>query len=84
MGKVKSYQGTQSTRQYKAGKVHPNFIQHAIHHPGAFTAYCKRNGFSGPNGSCVAKGRASDNLHVESMANFDVTLSRLRKHHHHQ
>jgi len=82
MGKVKSYQGTQSTRQYKAGNVHPNFIQHAIHHPGAFTAYCKRSGYGGVTGACIAKGRASNNVHVERMANFAKTLRKLPEPHH--
>ena len=59
MGKVRK-SATSGVRQYHSGQSHPNFIQHAIHHPGAFTAYCKRNGFSGPNTSCVAKGRASN------------------------
>ena len=41
-----------------------------IKHPGAFTAWCKRQGFEGVTCECIKKGLASKNPHVRKMANF--------------
>ena len=41
-----------------------------IKHPGAFTKWCKQQGFESVNCECIKKGLASDNPHVRKMANF--------------
>jgi len=41
-----------------------------IKHPGAFTKWCKQQGFEGVTCECIKKGLASDNPHVRKMANF--------------
>ena len=37
---------------------------------GAFTAYCKRQGFGGVTQACIAKGLRSKDPRVRKMANF--------------
>ena len=37
---------------------------------GAFTAWCKRMGYSGVTSECIQKGLKSKNAHVRKMANF--------------
>jgi len=41
-----------------------------IKHPGAFTKWCKQQGFKGVTCECIKKGLASKNPHVRKMANF--------------
>jgi len=41
-----------------------------IKHPGAFTKWCKQQGFEGVTCECIKKGLASNNPHVRKMANF--------------
>ena len=57
------------------------WIKGAIKHPGAFTKYCRGQGYNGVTAGCIAKGRASSNHHVMRMANFANTLRRLPRHH---
>ncbi len=54
-----------------------NFIQKAIHKPGAFTRYCKSIGYNGVTIGCIAKGKKSKNNHVVRMANFSKVLRKL-------
>ncbi len=37
---------------------------------GSFTAYCKRKGFAGVTGRCIAMGKASSNAAIRKKANF--------------
>lgn len=46
------------------------WIQRAVKKPGRFTAWCKRNGFSGPTMACIAKAKKSKSASVRGMANF--------------
>jgi len=41
-----------------------------IKHPGAFTKWCKQQGFDKVNCECIKKGLESKNAHVRKMANF--------------
>lgn len=44
------------------------WIAKAVKRPGAFTAWCKKQGFKGVTAECIAKGRASKNTRVKRMA----------------
>jgi len=46
---------------------------------GSFTAWCKRQGFSGPNSSCVAKGLRSKNPSIRRKANFSRNAKKWSK-----
>ena len=37
---------------------------------GSFTAWCKRQGFSGSNSSCIAAGKRSKSAAIRRKANF--------------
>lgn len=37
---------------------------------GSFTAWCKRQGFSGVTSSCIAKGKSSRNTSIRRKATF--------------
>lgn len=37
---------------------------------GSFTAWCKRQGFSGVTSSCIAKGKRSKSASIRKKANF--------------
>ena len=41
-----------------------------IKHPGAFTAWCKENGFEKVNCECIKKGLVDKDPEVVKMANF--------------
>jgi hypothetical protein len=41
-----------------------------IRKPGSFTAWCKRQGFSGVTSECIAKGLKSKNAAIRKKANF--------------
>lgn len=46
------------------------WIAGAVHHPGRFTEYCKKNGFEGPCEECAAHAMKSDDASVRGMAEF--------------
>ncbi len=46
------------------------WIQKAVKKPGRFTAWCKRQGFSGPTKACIAKAKRSKSKSVRGMAVF--------------
>ena len=41
-----------------------------IKHPGAFTAWCKKQGFDGVTCECICKAMATDNPTLHKRANF--------------
>ena len=49
-------------------KINKEIIK--IKHPGAFTNYCKKNGFEGVNCACVNKAMNTDNPILHKQANF--------------
>jgi len=48
----------------------PKWMQHAVHKKGAFTAYCKRNGFKGVTKECIEKGLKSKDPIIRKRANL--------------
>ena len=59
------------------------WIQKAIKHPGSFTAWCKRHGFSGATQSCIAKAiqvaKQTGNKTLLRRAVLAKTLKKLSK-----
>lgn len=53
------------------------FIQKSHLKKGAFTRYCKGEGFGSVTAECIARGINSKNSHVNHMARFAKTLRRL-------
>jgi len=39
-------------------------------HKGAFTSYCKQQGFNGVTNECIEKGLKSDDPEIRKQANF--------------
>ena len=58
-------------RQGKSGIV--------IRKPGSFTAWCKKNGFSGPSAACIAKAKKSKNPAIRKKAVFAQNAKRWGK-----
>ncbi len=55
------------------------WIQKAIKRPGAFTRWCKRQGFNGVTSACIAKGKRSKNPRVRRQANLAATLRKMSR-----
>jgi len=55
------------------------WIQQAIKKPGAFTEWCRRQGFSGATKACIEKGKRSSNPTIRRRAYLAETLKRLAK-----
>jgi len=55
------------------------FIQKAIKKPGAFTEWCKRQGFDGVTSECIRRGMASDDPKTRKRAALAKTLRKLAK-----
>ena len=53
------------------------WMQGAVSKPGAFTRWCKSQGFSGATSECIAKGKKSKNPTTRKRANLAATF---RKH----
>lgn len=53
------------------------FIQKAIKRPGAFTAYCKGQGFDGVTNECIEQGMASDSPTTRKQAVLARTLRKI-------
>ena len=60
----------------KRGK---NWMQKAVKKPGSFTAWCKRQGFSGVTSACIAKGKRSKNATTRKRANLAQTFRKTAK-----
>lgn len=45
---------------------------------GAFTAWCKRQGFNGVTEECIRKGLSSDNPTIRRRANLAKTFRKMR------
>jgi hypothetical protein len=55
------------------------WIQEAIKKPGAFTEWCKRQGFSGVTKECIEMGKRSSNPTTRRRAHLAETLKKLAK-----
>jgi hypothetical protein len=55
------------------------WIQQAIKKPGAFTEWCKRQGFSGVTRECIEMGKRSSNPTTRRRAVLAETLRKLAK-----
>ena len=55
------------------------WIQNAIKHPGAFTEWCKKRGYSGVTEACIQEGLRSKNPTIRRRAILARTLKRLAK-----
>jgi len=55
------------------------WIQEAIKKPGAFTEWCRRQGFSGVTRECIEMGKRSSNPTTRRRAYLAETLKRLSK-----
>jgi len=55
------------------------WIQEAIKKPGAFTEWCRRQGFSGVTRECIEKGKRSSNPTTRRRAYLAETLRKLSK-----
>jgi hypothetical protein len=55
------------------------WIQEAIKKPGAFTEWCRRQGFSGVTRECIEMGKRSSNPTTRRRAYLAETLRRLAK-----
>lgn len=55
------------------------WIQEAIKKPGAFTEWCKRQGFSGVTKECIEMGKRSSNPTTRRRAVLAETLKKLAK-----
>jgi len=55
------------------------WIQEAIKKPGAFTEWCRRQGFSGTTKECIEKGKRSSNPTTRRRAVLAETLKKLAK-----
>ncbi|QGA72442.1 thymidylate kinase [uncultured virus] len=55
------------------------WIQEAIKKPGAFTEWCKRQGFSGATKECIEMGKRSSNPTTRRRAVLAETLKKLAK-----
>jgi len=60
-------------------KKKEKWIQEAIKKPGAFTQWCKRQGYEGVTQECIEKGKKSDNITIRRRAILAETLRRLAK-----
>ncbi len=56
-----------------------NWIQQAIKKPGAFTEWCRRQGFSGVTRECIEKGKRSSNPTTRRRAVLAETLRKLSR-----
>jgi len=55
------------------------WIQKAIRKPGAFTEWCRRQGFSGTTKECIELGKRSSNPTTRRRAYLAETLRKLSK-----
>jgi len=55
------------------------WIQKAVKKPGAFTAYCKREGFKGVTQACIKKGCNSKNPTTRRRACLAKTFKKMAK-----
>jgi hypothetical protein len=60
-------------------KKKKNWIQNAIKHPGAFSEWCRRQGYDGATKECIEKGKKSSNPTIRRRAVLAETLKRLSK-----
>jgi hypothetical protein len=56
-------------------------LSNAVEDPGAFTAWCKQQGFDGVCEECIAKGKASDDTHMVRMATLAQTFRKVMADH---
>jgi hypothetical protein len=56
-----------------------DWIENADLHKGAFTAWAKRQGFSGATDKAVAAGKKSKNSKIEKEANLAATFKEMKK-----
>lgn len=63
----------------KSSKKKDKWIQGAIKHPGSFTAWCKKQGFSHATEACIKKGEKSSNPTIRKRATLAKTLKGLAK-----
>jgi hypothetical protein len=56
-----------------------HWIQDAIKKPGAFTEWCKRQGYEGVTRECIEKGKKSPNPTTRRRAYLAETLKKLAK-----
>lgn len=59
-------------------KSKQNWAKTAIKHPGAFRSWCKKNGYSSANTSCIRKGKKSSNATVRRRAILADNLRKIR------
>ena len=55
------------------------WIQAADLKEGAFTSWCKRNGFKGVTPECIAKGKKSKDPKTRKRANLAATFKKMAK-----
>lgn len=60
-------------------KKKEKWIQKAIKNPGAFTQWCKRQGYSGVTKECIEKGKQSPNPTTRRRAYLAEILRKLSK-----
>ena len=59
--------------------IQKKWIQGAVKHPGAFTAWCKRQGYSGVTQACINKGKKSKNPTIRRRAVLAETFRKMAK-----
>jgi hypothetical protein len=64
-------------KEYKKKTRGGKWIQQSVKHPGAFTAYCKSQGFNGVTAKCIQHGRSSSNATIRRRANLAATLRKM-------
>ena len=55
------------------------WMQKAVKHPGAFTAWCKRKGYSGVTQACINEGKRSKNPTIRRRAVLAETFRKVAK-----
>jgi len=55
------------------------WIQSAVKKPGAFTNWCKKQGYKGVTSACIAEGKRSKNPTTRRRANLAATLRKMRR-----
>jgi len=60
-------------------KKKKKWIQGAVKKPGAFTAYCKRQGYGGVTNACIAKGLKSRSRKTRQRASFAKKMRKIGK-----
>ena len=56
-----------------------DWIQNAVKHPGAFTRWCKQQGYNGVTEECIQKGCKSDNETIRRRACLAKVFRKIAK-----